>query len=330
MSKRVVSGIQTSGSLHLGNYLGSIKNWVTLQDEYQSFLFLADLHSITVPQKKEQLQQSILEVTAAYLASGIDPEKAVIFQQSSVSQHAELGWILSCMTPMGFMNRMTQFKDKAGDDKERASLGLYSYPVLMAADILLYKPEIVPVGEDQKQHLELTRYIAESFNRYTNTDYFPIPETKLMDIATRVMSLRDGTKKMSKSDPSDYSRINLLDDADLIATKIRKAKSGSGENICYDKENMPEISNLLSIYSALSERSINDITEKYAGKGFAEFKRNLTDLVVEKIVPISDEMHKLIDDKSYILSVLQQGANRASETASKNYQKVKELVGFVC
>jgi len=327
---RILSGIQTSGSLHLGNYLGSIKNWVELQHNYETFLFLADLHSITVSQDPVKLRRSTLEVAAAYIASGIDPDRSIIFNQSSVSAHAELSWILGCLTSMGWMNRMTQFKDKAGKDKEKASLGLYSYPVLMAADILVYKADIVPVGDDQKQHLELTRNIAEDFNRHTGTNYFKLPEPYIAGTATRVMSLRDGKSKMSKSDPSDNSRINLLDDQDTIIKKVRKATSDSIAAIYFDKENRPEVSNLLNIFASLSEQKIETIVANYESKGFSEFKSDLAELISHKISPISDKMHDLLRNEDYLLEIMQKGTIKANEVANKTYREVKELMGFVC
>ena len=327
--KRLVSGIQPSGSLHLGNYLGAIKNWKRLQDDYECFIFLADLHTITVPKKPEDLTNSIIETTAAYIASGIDPKKCIIFPQSSVSEHAELSWILSCITSMGLINRMTQFKDKAGKDKEKASLGLYSYPVLMAADILIYNADIVPVGEDQKQHLELTRDIAQTFNRIFNKEHFTIPEPMITGVATRVMSLKDGKAKMSKSDPSDNSRINLTDDKDTIIRKFKKSKSDSLSFISFDKEERPEVSNLLNIYSALSDKKIDQIVAEFEGRGFAEFKTELADIAVEKLSPINNEIVRLVKDKSYILDILKQGSNRASISAKENLDQVKNIFGFL-
>jgi tryptophanyl-tRNA synthetase len=327
--KNIVSGIQTSGTLHLGNYLGSIRHWVKLQHEYNSLLFLADLHSITVPQDPIKLKEATLHAAACYIACGIDVSKSTIFAQSTVKEHAELGWILGCMTPMGWLNRMTQFKEKAGKDKEQASLGLYSYPVLQAADILLYKAYAVPVGEDQKQHLELARDIAQSFNRYVGKDFFALPEPFILGETTRVMSLRDGTKKMSKSDESDYSRINLTDSADEILKKIQKAKSDSFSQISYDPENRPEVSNLINIYSALTDISRQKIIEQYQTSGFANFKKDLAAAAVEKLFPISKEIEKLLQDKAYILEILQQGKERATIIASQTICEVKELIGFI-
>jgi tryptophanyl-tRNA synthetase len=325
----LVSGIQTSGSLHLGNYLGSIKNWVNIHKQYDSYLFLADLHSITVPQDPSFIRSCAYEVAAAYIASGISSDKATIFVQSSVPAHTELSWILSCVTSMGWLNRMTQFKDKAGKDKEKASLGLYSYPVLQAADVLLYKADIVPVGEDQKQHIELCRDIAAAFNRNVNKDYFNLPEPMIMKEGARIMSLRDGAQKMSKSDPSDNSRINLLDDQDTIYQKIKKSKTDSISEIYYDKENRPEVSNLFSIYAALSDRKIETIIDEFTGKTFSEFKSKLADLTVEVIGPISKEMRRILNSKDYLDNILSFGAEKANKIASQNIKEVKELVGFI-
>lgn len=330
MKKFVVSGIQPSGVMQLGNYLGAIKNWLPLQDIHDCLFFLADLHTITVPQEAKELRKNIIFTAATYLACGIDPSKVIIFRQSDVYQHAELGWILGCMTPMGWLERMTQFKDKGGDDKERASLGLFSYPVLQAADILLYKADMVPVGEDQRQHLELARDIAASFNRHTNSSFFKLPDPMIMKTASRVMSLRDGLKKMSKSDPSDYSRINLVDDADLIMTKIKKAKSDSIIEIYYDKENRPEVSNLLEIYSILAEVSLEETVNSYQGKMFGKFKQDLAELMIAKIVPMGSEILKLANqNQDYVEQILKNGAEKASLIAGKNITKVKELCGFI-
>jgi tryptophanyl-tRNA synthetase len=327
--KRIVSGIQPTGFLHLGNYLGSIKQWVELQKEYESFLFLADLHAITVPQDPEALRRSVRVTAATYIACGIDPNKSAIFAQSTVHEHAELGWILNCMTPIGWLNRMVQFKDKAGKDKEKASLGLYSYPVLQAADVLLYKADIVPVGEDQKQHIELARDIAGAFNRRVEQDYFPLPEPRIMGVATRIMSLRDGTKKMSKSDPSEYSRIHLNDDADTILKKFQKAKTDALPEISYDEENRPDLANLINIYSAITTLSKEQIVENYIGKGFAAFKKELAENVIEHLRPITQKLNDLLEDTVYIDNILKQGAMRARSVASIHLKEVKELLGFL-
>lgn len=330
MVKRVVSGIQPSGHLQLGNYLGAIKNWLPLQKEHECFFFLADLHSITLPQEASDLRENIITTAATYLATGIDPKASTLFAQSSVIGHTELSWILSCVTSMGWLERMTQFKDKGGDDKERASLGLFSYPVLQAADILIYKADFVPVGEDQRQHLELTRDIAASFNRYSKLDYFKIPEAMIMKNAARIMSLRDGTKKMSKSDIADFSRINLIDDAELIINKIKKAKTDSIAEIYYDKEKRPEISNLLDIFSALTATSTEKIVKNYQGKLTGVFKQDLAEVIIEKICPIGKNIKSLCgNDRQYILKILSEGAERASIIAERTLKEVKNLCGFI-
>lgn len=327
--KRIVSGIQTTGSLHLGNYLGSIKNWVKLQDKYESYLFLADLHAHTVKREPSEIKEASYELIAAYVACGIDPEKAVIFNQSNVPAHTELAWILGCKTPIGWLNRMTQFKDKSGKDKEQASCGLYTYPVLMAADILLYKPDIVPVGEDQKQHIEITRDIAQSFNRFVNQDFFIPPEPMISGPGVRVMSLREGTKKMSKTDESDMSRINLIDSADDIAKKIMKSKTDSIEAIYYDKENRPEISNLISIFSAISGLPVEQIVSNYESKGFALFKKDLADSLIVHLGPISKSIKELLNEKSYIHSILSGGVTKANIVANKTLSEIKNMMGFI-
>lgn len=330
MNKRVVSGIQPSGNMQLGNYLGAIKNWLPLQDQHECLFFLADLHTITVPQDPKQLKNNILNTAATYLATGLDPQKITLFCQSSIAAHSELNWILSCFTSMGWLERMTQFKDKAGTDKERSSLGLFSYPVLQSADILIYKANLVPVGEDQRQHLELARDIALSFNRNTNSNFFNLPEAMIMKNAARIMSLKDGTKKMSKSDPSDLSRINLIDEADLIIQKIKKAKTDSISEIYYDKENRPEISNLIEIYSCLENVSITKITEIYQGKLSGAFKQDLAEIIVNKIIPIGNIIKSLCkNDITYLHQILKSGAEKASQIAQKNIKEIKELCGFI-
>lgn len=326
--KRVFSGVQPTGNLHLGNYLGAIRNWVSMQDDFKCIFCVVDLHAITVPQKPDELRQAIREVTAAYIACGIDPKKSVIFPQSSVSVHSELSWILSCHTPLGWLNRMTQFKEKSGKNRDNASLGLYGYPVLMAADILGYKTTHVPVGEDQKQHLELARDIAGAFNRYYGVEYFPLPEPLIQESAARIMSLRDGTKKMSKSDESDYSRINLTDDADTILQKFRKAKSDMFPGISYDPENRPEAANLINIYSALSGISRDDAINQFGDSNFSDFKKALTELAIEKLSPITAYMRDLLNNPDYIDGVLKEGAEQANTIASRYMREVKELVGF--
>ncbi len=277
---RIFSGVQPTGNLHLGNYLGAIRNWVELQHSYNCIFCVVDLHAITVPQKPEELVQATREVTAAYIACGIDPKKSIIFPQSAVSIHAELSWILGCHTPLGWLNRMTQFKEKTGKHADKASLGLYGYPVLMAADILGYRATHVPVGEDQKQHLELARDIAGAFNRFYNQDYFPLPEPLIQGPATRIMSLRDGTKKMSKSEESDYSRINLTDNAEAIELKFRKAKSDALPTITYEPEKRHETANLINIYAALSGNSREKIVEEFGDKNFSAFKKALAELAI--------------------------------------------------
>lgn len=327
--KRIVSGIQATGNLHLGNYLGSIKNWVKLQHQYETLIFVADLHSITIAQDPENLRQSIRYAVAAYIASGIDEKKVKIFTQSQIFGHAELGWLFNCITPIGWLNRMTQFKEKAGQDRENASTGLYTYPVLMAADILLYKADLVPVGEDQKQHLELTRDIAAAFNRKFNVKYFNLPEPYIGQAEARIMSLRDGTKKMSKSDDSDLSRINLLDSEDQIIKKIQKAKTDSLAYISYDKDNRPEVTNLLNIYSILANQTIEEIVSYFSDKSTSQFKKELADLVVDKLLPIGKEMKKILDDPTYIDTLLSVNKDKVLPIAEKTIREVKELFGFL-
>ncbi len=330
-TKRILSGVQPSGDLHLGNYLGAIKNFVTLQKEYECFFCVVDLHAITVWQDPKVLANKTREVTAAFIASGIDPKKNNIFVQSQVPQHAQLGWLFNCVARMGWLNRMTQFKDKAGKNSENVSVGLFSYPTLMAADILIYLATHVPVGDDQKQHLELTRDIAQKFNNDFKTDFFPIPEPLILGEATRVMSLRDGSKKMSKSDPSDYSRIMLTDTAENIIQKIKKAKTDP-EPLPQDKtglEKRPEAENLISIFASLQDTSIENVIKDYAGKEFSTFKKDLADLSVSKLEPITSEMNKLMSDVSYIDSILNQGKENAISVAEPVLQKTKEIIGFL-
>ena len=329
-SKRIFSGVQPSGDLHIGNYLGAIKNFVSLQKEYECFFCVVDLHAITVWQDPQQLANKTREVTAAFIASGIDSDKNVLFSQSQVPQHAQLAWIFSCVARMGWLNRMTQFKDKAGKDKENVSVGLFSYPTLMAADILVYLATHVPVGEDQKQHLELTRDIAQKFNNDFKTDLFPIPEPLIFGEGTRVMSLRDGTKKMSKSDVSDYSRIMLSDTADEIIQKIKKAKTDPYPLPANMKEahKRPEAFNLLSIFASFNSKSTEDVVELYAGKEFSLFKQDLADVIVDKIGPIGKEMQKLIEDKSYLDGIMRKGKEKAIYVADSVLSKVYDVVGF--
>ncbi|MDC3176814.1 tryptophan--tRNA ligase [Pelagibacteraceae bacterium] len=330
-TKRILSGVQPSGDLHLGNYLGAIKNFVTLQKEYECFFCVVDLHAITVWQDPKVLANKTREVTAAFIASGIDPNQNNIFVQSQVPQHAQLAWLFNCVARMGWLNRMTQFKDKAGKNSENVSVGLFSYPTLMAADILIYLATHVPVGDDQKQHLELTRDIAQKFNNDFKTDFFPIPEPLILGEATRVMSLRDGSKKMSKSDPSDYSRIMLTDTAENITQKIKKAKTDP-EPLPQDKtglEKRPEAENLISIFASLQDTSIESVIKDYAGKEFSIFKKDLADLSVSKLEPITSEMNKLMSDVSYIDSILNQGKENAIIVAEPVLQKTKEIIGFL-
>ena len=330
-TKRILSGVQPSGDLHLGNYLGAIKNFVTLQNEYECFFCVVDLHAITVWQDPKVLADKTREVTAAFIASGIDPKKNNIFVQSQVPQHAQLAWLFNCVARMGWLNRMTQFKDKAGKNSENVSVGLFSYPTLMAADILIYLATHVPVGDDQKQHLELTRDIAQKFNNDFKTDLFPIPEPLIFGEATRVMSLRDGSKKMSKSDPSDYSRIMLTDSAENIVQKIRKAKTDPEplpENKI-DLEKRPEAENLISIFASLKDTSVDNVINEYSGKEFSIFKKDLADLSVSKLEPITSEMNKLMNDISYIDSVLNAGKDNATSVAEPVLQKTKEIIGFL-
>ncbi len=343
---RVFSGVQPSGAMTLGNYLGAIRNFVRLQDEMDCIYCVVDLHAVTVWQDPAELANQTREITAAYLASGIDPKRSIIFNQSMVSAHAELGWLFSCVARMGWMSRMTQFKDKAGKNREQVSLGLFAYPALMAADILAYQATHVPVGDDQKQHLELTRDIATKFNYdFCGEDqpgYFPITEPIIQGAATRVMSLRDGTKKMSKSDASDMSRINLTDDADAIALKIRKAKTdplelpglealsedqqGFGDALRAER---PEAANLLGIYAALSSRPIADVVGEKAGQPFAAFKKDLTELALAEIGPIGAEMQRLMNDKAAVDAVLADGAERARAIAEPILRGAYDRVGFL-
>lgn len=328
MSK-VFSGIQPTGALHIGNYLGAIKNWVQMQSDSECLFCLVDLHAITVAQSPEDLRNSVLRNFAYYIASGLDQNKSIIFAQSSVPEHSELGWILGCQTPLGWLNRMTQFKDKAGKDRESAMLGLYSYPVLMAADILLYHATHVPVGEDQTQHLELARDIAGAFNRNFNVDFFKEPIAIKNKLAARVMSLRDGTKKMSKSEESDLSRINMTDDADLILQKFKKAKSDATVGISYDQNTRPEISNLLEIYCAFSETTIEQAVKNFENEQTSKFKQAVAEVVIEKLSPIQIKANQLLNDKAELLKEMDKGAEKAREIASRTIKEVKKIVGFL-
>ncbi|MFA7428920.1 MAG: tryptophan--tRNA ligase [Rhodospirillaceae bacterium] len=328
---RIFSGVQPTGNLHLGNYLGAIRNWVGLQNDYECIFCVVDMHAITVWQDPVALTQATREVTAAFIAAGIDAERNILFNQSMVPAHAQLAWVFNCIARMGWLNRMTQFKDKAGKHKENASVGLFAYPNLMAADILAYKATHVPVGEDQKQHLELTRDIAIKFNNDFGTDLFPVPEPLIFGEATRVMSLRDGAKKMSKSDTSDYSRINMTDDADAIATKIRKAKTDP-EPLPETVEGLtgrPEAANLVGIYAALSDMTRTEAMAQVGGLPFSEFKTRLTDLSVAVLAPINTEMKRLLNDPAEIDSVLRRGAERANAIAAPVIDEVYKAIGFL-
>tara|TARA_B100000427_G_scaffold67603_1_gene54033 strand:- start:197 stop:1201 length:1005 start_codon:yes stop_codon:yes gene_type:complete len=330
--KLVFSGVQPTGNLHLGNYLGALKNFVSLQKNMDCIYCVVDLHAITTFQNPSELKNNILETTASFLATGLDPNKSIIFNQSSVSAHSELAWIFNCVSRVGWLNRMTQFKDKAGSDKEKASVGLYIYPNLMAADILLYKATHVPVGADQKQHLELSRDIAQKFNNDFNCKgFFPLPEPLILKNISRVMSLRDGTKKMSKSEESDYSRINLKDSADEIVKKIKKAKSDS-ESIPDDLKSLekkPEALNLLNIYSEVSKINLEKALKEMAGKEYSFIKSKLADLLISEISPVGKEINKLMNDKAYLLQILKKGTEKASIKAEENLKNIREKVGLI-
>ena len=328
---RIFSGVQPTGDLHLGNYLGALRNWVALQNDYECIYCIVDLHAITVWQDPQSLILNTREVTAGLIASGLDPNKNIIFNQSSVSAHAELAWIFNCVARLGWLNRMTQFKEKAGKHKENASVGLYVYPNLMAADILLYKANYVPVGEDQKQHIELARDIAQKFNNEYKTEIFPMPEPMIFGEATRVMSLKDGLNKMSKSDPSENARINMTDGPDEIARKIKKATSDS-ELLPSNPEDLlgrPEAKNLLEIYASLSNQNIAAACAEFEGKQFSVFKNDLTELAVSVLGPIGAEMARLVSDEGYLDSVLKDGSRRASIIANKVLSEVYDTVGFL-
>jgi len=338
--ERVFSGVQPTGNLHLGNYLGAIKRFVTMQETHDCIYCVVDMHAITVWQDPKELTRQIREVTAAFLAAGIDPARHFVFNQSQVAQHAELAWVFNCIARMGWANRMTQFKEKAGKDRENASVGLFAYPMLMAADILVYRATHVPVGEDQKQHLELTRDIAQKFNNDFAESiaghgfgdaFFPLTEPLIAGPATRVMSLRDGSKKMSKSDPSDYSRINLTDDADMIAQKIRKAKTDP-EPLPGETDGLkerPEADNLVAIYAALTDAAAEDVLRQHGGSQFSGFKAALVDVAAAKLAPIADGMRRLMAEPGHIDSVLADGSDRARAMASETMDAVKDIVGFV-
>ena len=334
MSKKklVFSGVQPTGNLHLGNYLGALKNFVSLQKEMECIYCVVDLHAITVFQDPNHLHDNVLETTASFLATGLDPNKSIIFNQSSVSGHTELAWILNCVSRIGWLNRMTQFKDKAGSDKEKASVGLYIYPNLIAADILLYKATHVPVGADQKQHLELSRDIALKFNNDFNCkDFFPLPEPLISKNMSRIMSLRDGTKKMSKSEESDYSRINLKDSADDIGKKIKKAKSDSiqiPDNL-KDLEKKPEALNLLNIYSEIKRTSLENVLTEMSGKEYSFLKTKLAEILINEITPVGKEIKKLLGDKSHLEQILKKGKEKANIIAEENLKNIREKVGLI-
>ncbi len=333
MVKKIFSGVQPTGNLHLGNYLGAIKNFVELSnDKNNECIFcVVDLHAITISQNPKELRNNIRETVATFIASGIDPERNIIFSQSKVSAHSEAAWILSCIARMGWLNRMTQFKEKAGKDKEKASIGLYSYPVLMAADILLYDTSHVPVGDDQKQHLELSRDIAQKFNNDFNVDdFFKVPEPLIQKEFSRIMSLKDGLKKMSKSEISDQSRINLTDDKDQIINKIKKAKTDAlpmpsgGEELL----KRPEVKNLIGIYSSLTDLNFDKVIKEFSGKNFSDFKESLSQVLVHKITPISVEIKKLLQDSNYLDKILLNGSKKADKIASQKMKKIHEIIGF--
>ena len=331
---RVFSGVQPSGSLHIGNYLGAISNFVNFQDEYDSIFCIVDLHAITVWQDPNVLNNNIIDVAALYMASGIDPNKSTIFVQSHIPAHSELAWILNCISRIGWLNRMTQFKEKAGKNREKVSAGLYVYPNLMASDILLYHANLVPVGDDQKQHLEITRDIAQKFNNdfknFGGENFFPLPEPMILPVASRVMSLRDGLKKMSKSDSSEMTRIELIDNNDLIAKKISKAKTDPlpmPEQVS-DLESRPEVSNLINIYSAFSKQEVVAVINKFEGKPLSEFKKELGDIVVNQIEPIREEFIKLKKERKYITNILDKGRIKAKEKSDPILNQIKSIVGL--
>ena len=328
---RVFSGVQPSGHLTLGNYLGAIRNFVPLQDTHECLYCMVDLHAITVWQDPKALSDATRRVAAAFMAAGLDPQKSALFNQSQVPEHTQLGWVFNCVARLGWLNRMTQFKEKAGKDREKASVGLYAYPTLMAADILAYKATAVPVGEDQKQHLELTRDIAQKFNNDWGKEVFPLTDPLILGDATRVMSLRDGTKKMSKSDPSDLSRINLTDDRDQIATKIKKAKTDPEPlpETVEGLEGRPEADNLVGIYAALSEQTKAEVIDTFGGQGFGTFKPALAEMAVDKLGPMRDEMQRLLADPAGIDAILRDGASRAREIAAPVLDEVYEVLGLV-
>lgn len=327
---RIFSGIQPSGNLQLGNYLGAIRNWARMQETHECIYCVVDLHAITIPQDPQELRAATREVTAGVIAGGVDPARSIIFNQSQVPEHAELAWIFNCVARLGWLNRMTQFKDKAGSDRDGATVGLYTYPVLQAADILAYKATDVPVGEDQKQHIELSRDIAQAFNSMFGIDFFPLPQARIQPEAARIMSLRDGTRKMSKSDPSDYSRINMTDGPDLIARKIRRAKTDPAPlpDSQDALEGRPEARNLLTIHAALSEEPLDDVIDRFAGRGFGAFKSELADLAVSVLGPIGEEMQRLLAMPDEVDAVLRHGVSRARDLAGPVLHEARNIVGF--
>lgn len=331
MKNRIFSGAQPSGNMHLGNYLGAFRNWARLQDDYECIFCVVDMHAITVWQDPKDLEAQVREAAAAYIASGVNPEDSILFNQSRVPGHAQLAWIFNCVARLGWLNRMTQFKDKAGKNRENASTGLYVYPNLMAADILLYKATHVPVGEDQKQHLELTRDIAQKFNNDFGVELFPLTEPLILAEGARVMSLRDGSKKMSKSDPSEFSRINLNDDTDTLAQKIRKAKTDAELLPAKAEllEGRPEAKNLVGIYAALADMDRDAVCAQYEGKGFGDFKKALTEVVVDKLAPITTEMVRLQNDPAYIDGILKAGGEKAQDLSAPILAEIKKTVGFL-
>ncbi|MDC2968661.1 tryptophan--tRNA ligase [Candidatus Pelagibacter sp.] len=333
MAKKIFSGVQPTGNLHLGNYLGAIKNFVELQNEEDNncIYCVVDLHAITLKQDPKELKNNIRETAATFIASGLNPNKSILFNQSLVPAHSEGSWILSCIARMGWLNRMTQFKEKAGKDKEKASVGLYIYPILMAADIMLYDATHVPVGDDQKQHLELCRDIAQKFNNdYNVEDFLFPPEPLIQKQFSRIMSLKDGSKKMSKSDVSDLSRINLKDSKDLIINKIKKAKTDPHPipNIIEELENRPEAENLLGIYSSLKNQNINTTLKEFGGKNFSEFKISLSEQLIDKISPMANEINKLLNDRGYLDKILLAGAEKANDIAENKVREMKKIIGF--
>lgn len=325
--KVILSGIQTSGKITIGNICGAIKNWVEMQDEYRCYYFLADLHSITVRQEPAELRKNTLDIAAILLAAGIDPEKSVLFMQSMVHEHAELAWVLNCYTGMGELGRMTQFKDKSAQHPENINTGLYTYPILQAADILLYQPNYVPVGHDQKQHIELTRNLAERFN-YLYSDTFTVPEPYITKIGSKIMSLQEPTKKMSKSDPNEKATIFVLDPDDVIKSKIKRAVTDSGSEVKYD-DNKPGVSNLIILYHIATGKTIEQIEQEFAGRGYGDFKPTVADAVAGYIGPIRDRYIEIRKDKDYLAKVLKEGAEKASAQASRTLRKVYKKVGFV-